>query len=63
VRFEQEVEALLVRHGVSPGQASVWMQNHGALVRERFEHKSTPGAVADRILEFEKTESAIPWNR
>jgi hypothetical protein len=61
VRFEAEVERLLVHHGVSPGQVSVWMTNHGALIRESFASGSTPGAVAERIVQFESEESAIPW--
>jgi hypothetical protein len=59
--YAREVEALLVRYGVSPGQASVWTSNHGALIQQRLDDGATAGATAERILKFEREESAIPW--
>jgi hypothetical protein len=59
--YAREVEALLVKYGVSPGQASVWVSNHVALIQSQFDDGAPASSTAGVVLYFEKEGSAIPW--
>ena len=61
VAYEIKVEDWLIAQRVRPGEASVWMSNHGSFIREGFNSKAPAEDIAERILRFHREESVIPW--
>jgi hypothetical protein len=58
--YASEVEQALVASGVRPGEAFVWISNHGSFIDQNFKRGIPSAETAERILEFER-HSAIPW--
>ena len=58
--YASEVERALVDSGVRPGQADVWISNHGSFIDQNFKRGIPSAETAERILESER-HSSIPW--
>jgi hypothetical protein len=58
--YASEVERALVASGVRPGEADVWISNHGSFIDQNFKRGIPSAETAERILESER-HSAIPW--
>src|ERR1700677_2265760 len=58
--YASEVERALVASGVRPGEAFVWISNHGSFIDQEFKSGTPVAETAERILESER-HSAIPW--
>jgi|SRR5580692_5773417 hypothetical protein len=58
--YAAEVERALVASDVRPGQADVWISNHGSFIDQNFKRGIPSAETAERILESER-HSAIPW--
>lgn len=58
--YASEIERALIASGVRPGQADVWISNHGSFIDQQFKSGTSSAETAERILESER-HSAIPW--
>ena len=58
--YASDVERALIASGVRPGQADVWISNHGSLIDQEFKSGTSSAETAERILEHERG-ATIPF--
>lgn len=58
--YASDVERSLIASGVRPGQADVWISNHGSFIDQQFKSGTSSAETAERILEHERG-ATIPF--